>query len=414
MARHGRNTAVPVMTKLISAGKEQIMKTQKTSSETKRNWRRLFGAPQHVLAVAPILLAAVLALALPAQSGEPGVGGKRGAGVMQVNLFIGAGIDRVMALNPADPNYLYNLVSTVTGIYYELAASQPEVRLQGVARQIAARMPDFVSVEEASLIRIQSPGDLIIGGTTPATDVVYDYLKILTNALAAQGAHYAIVSTANEIDVEMPMLNLTTGGVDDIRWNDRDAILARTDLPPGQLRVTNPQSGNFANVIQIPGTGIEVTRGWCSVDAFIRGMNFRYICPHLEEETAPQIQALQAAELLTGPANTRLPVMIVGDFNADPLGRDGSFAYSLFPAAGFSDAWAVLHPSDLTGGLTWGHDESLSDPTAPFDRRIDFVFYRGAGFVPQSADVLDLWLNRSAAPLWSSDHAAVSAEFRIK
>jgi endonuclease/exonuclease/phosphatase family metal-dependent hydrolase len=392
------------------------MKTQKICNKRKnKSWRTLIGALQRRPAAMLLLLVTMLAMAMPVEAGQPiGPGGKRGVDVMQVNLFIGAGIDRVMALNPADPNYLSKLVYTVTGVYYEIVASQPEVRLQGVARQIAARMPDFVSVEEASLIRIQSPGDLVSGGTTPATDVVYDYLQILTNALAAQGAHYAIVSTADEIDVEMPMVNMLTGTFDDVRWNDREAILARTDLPPGQLRVTNPQSGNFAYVIQIPGTGIKVTRGWCSVDAFIRGWNFRYICPHLEQETVPQIQYLQALELLAGPANTTLPVMIVGDFNTDSLGRDGSFAYSLFPSAGFSDAWAVLNPNGLTDGLTWGHDELLANPTKPFDRRIDFMFYRGAGFVPQSADVLDLWLGRTAAPLWSSDHAAVSASFRLQ
>jgi len=392
------------------------MKTQKSSENTKHEtWRALFDALQRKSAALLLLLGATLALAAPLQAGQPaGPGGKRAVDVMQVNLFIGGGIDRVMALNPSDPNYLKNLVAAVTGIYYEIVASQPTVRLQGVAQQIADRMPDFVSVEEASLIRIQSPGDLISGGAKPATNVVFDYLQILTNALAAQGAHYAVVSTADEIDVEMPMLNLQTGTIDDVRWNDREAILARTDLPPGQLRVTHPQNGNFANVIQIPGTGITVTRGWCSVDVFLRGRDFRYICPHLEQETVPQLQYLQALELLAGPANTSLPVMIVGDFNADPLGRDGSFAYDLFPAAGFSDAWAVLHPNDLADGLTWGHDEYLANPVAQFDRRIDLVFYKGAGFVSTQVSVVDMGLDRTEPPLWSSDHAAVSAEFQIK
>src|ERR1019366_4246547 len=161
------------------------MKTQKLCNRRKnKSWRTLIGALQRRPAAMLLLLATMLAMAMPAPAGQPiGPGGKRGVDVMQVNLFIGAGIDRVMALNPADPNYLSELVATVTGVYYEIVASQPEVRLRGVARQIADRMPDFVSVEEASLIRIQSPGDLVSGGTNPATDVVYDYLQILTNAL---------------------------------------------------------------------------------------------------------------------------------------------------------------------------------------------------------------------------------------
>src|SRR6266481_6033385 len=73
---------------------------------------------------------------------------------MTVNLYVGGGTGRVLALDPSDPGYLTNLVATVTGIYYEIAASQPAVRLQGVADEIAARHPDIVSVQEASLIRV--------------------------------------------------------------------------------------------------------------------------------------------------------------------------------------------------------------------------------------------------------------------
>jgi len=35
------------------------------------------------------------------------------------------------------------------------------------------------------------------------------------------------------LDVELPMLNLQTQTIDDARLTDRDAILIRTDLPPG-------------------------------------------------------------------------------------------------------------------------------------------------------------------------------------
>lgn len=364
--------------------------------------------------VALTLFAAGLSFAAPARAENSGVGGKRDVDVMTANLYVGGDIGRVMVINPADTNYVEELVSAVTGVYYEILASKPPVRLQAVANQIARRMPDFVAVEEASLIRVQSPGDLIVGGSTPATNVVYDYLQILLADLNAKGAHYQVVSTANEIDVELPMMNLSTGSIDDVRLSDREAILARADLPPGQLRVSHPQSGHFVNVIAIPGLGLSVERGWCSVDVSIRGRDFRCICAHPEEETAPQIQAMQVQELLAGPANTSQPVFILGDFNADPLHRDGSFAYDLMPAAGFGDVWAKTHPCTPRLGLTWGHDEFLADPTAAFDRRIDFVFYRGKGVVPVQACVVDMVTGLTTLPLWASDHAAVSASFLLK
>ncbi len=391
------------------------MKTnKKCEGVNDSNWRVVLRVPDGIRhgMVCVLLMAGLLASAAPARAQENGIGGKRSVDVMQVNLYVGGDLHRAVALDPTDPNYVSKLITAVTGIYYEIVASQPPVRLQGVAEQIAARMPDLVCVEEASLIRLQSPGDLAYGGSTPATNVVFDYLQTLTDVLAAQGAHYTVATVTYGFDAEMPMFNLQTGTLDDARLTDREAILVRTDLPPGQLRATNPQGGNFSNVVVTP-TGLPLWYGWCSVDVFVRGQNFRYICAHLTEETAPEIQILEAQELLAGPANVDLPVMIVGDFNADPFGRDGSIAYGLFPEAGFSDAWAVLHPNIPADGLTWGHDEFLANPAVSFNRRIDLMFYKGAGFIPTQTDVVDMELGRTQPPLWASDHAAVSAEFQI-
>lgn len=362
---------------------------------------------------AGLLLTILLASsAAAAPAAPPGVGGKRGVDTMNANLFIGGGIDRVIALDPTDPAYLSNLVFTVTGVFYEIVASQPETRLQGVADRIAARMPDLVAVQEASLIRNQSPGDLVVGGSTPATNVVYDYLAILLDALKARGAHYAVASCTEEVDVEMPMYNFQTETYDDVRLTDRDAILVRTDLPPGQLRVTNPQGGQFTYMIALP--TVKVPRGWCSVDVFIRGEKFRYVCAHLEVETVPQIQMLQAVELMDILANVNVPVILSGDFNSDPLYRTGTQTYDVFGSAGFADAWGTLNEANPAGGLTWGHDEFLADLTIPFIWRLDLVLYRGNGLIPIQSEVLDLTLNRVEPPLWASDHAAVTANFRLQ
>ena len=351
---------------------------------------------------------------LPAKPADP-KRDKHDVDVMSVNLYVGGDIGRITALDPADPAYMLNLLVAVAGVFEDIVASEPAVRLQTVATAITARMPDVVAVEEASLIRMQAPGDLAVGGTTPATAVVYDYLQMLVADLAAQGAHYKVVATANEIDVELPMLvDPLTFATNDVRLSDREAILVRSDLPPGHLRVAHPQSGNFATVLEFPTIGLAIERGWCAVDVTLRGRDFRFVCAHTEEETSPDIQAAQVEELLSGPAKARQPVILVGDFNADALQRDGSYAYELIPAAGFADAWAKLHPHTLTGGLTWGHDALLADPSTAFDRRIDFVFYHGKGLRPVASEVVDLTTGLSLAPLWASDHAAVCAGFELK
>src|SRR5437899_11160152 len=146
-------------------------------------WHVKFGAYLRRPAIALLLIATTLALAVPAPASQPfGPGGKRSVKTMTVNLYIGAGTGRILALDPTDPDYLTKLVTAVTGVYYEILASQPQARLQRVAAEIADRMPDIRAVEEATTLRNQPPGGLIVGGTSPATNVVFACVQRLVPA----------------------------------------------------------------------------------------------------------------------------------------------------------------------------------------------------------------------------------------
>lgn len=342
-----------------------------------------------------------------------GVGGKRDLTVMTRNLYIGAGFGSLLSLDPADPDYPQRLVAAVTGVYYTaIVQNNFNMRVPGIVDEIVDNLPDLVGVQEATVVRVQSPGDIVIGGSVPATAIVMDQLQLLIDALADRGAHYAVVSRVQNLEVELPFMNLMTGGIDDVRVTDQDVILARTDLPPGYLRLRNPMGGNYQYSIGIPSIGLSFTRGWCSVDAEVRGRSFRFVNTHLEEEIAPEVQWLQAQELLAGPANTALPVILVGDLNTDGNRQNGTVTYDGLLSAGFVDSWDVVHPGEA--GLTWGHDSFLADPTMAFVWRIDLILFRGGKFRPVDSEVLDAALQRDNPPFWSSDHAGVVSRFLVK
>lgn len=342
---------------------------------------------------------------------HPDVGGKRDLDVMTVNLYVGADFSPLTTLSPSDPNFQAKFLTGVATIYGRILASNFPVRAEAIARQVALRGPDVIALQEVSLIRRQSPGD---GGTTPATNVVADYLQILMAALEHQGAHYAVASASQDLDVEVPLAtSLTT--FDDLRLTDREVILVRTDLPPGYLRATNPQDGNYAAGLPLP-IGITVLRGWCSIDLQVRGRQLRVINTHLEEALPaflPDIQGFQAFELLSGPANTDLPVVLAGDLNSDAYGNYGPSVYPLLTSfGGFNDAWTVARPGEL--GLNWGHDQFLADPSVLFSLRINYVLYRGRQLHASDAETIDLMIRATPPPLWFSDHAAVTAELEIR
>lgn len=368
-----------------------------------RPWRRIALKWSCVLTVVSGL--AFCATAAPGAAS--GVGGKKDFKCFTGNAYIGAEIEAALTVDPNDP---IKLIQTTTEIYMKILASQPPVRLAALAQEIASQAPDVASLVEMWTIETaeattQGPGEFTI---------VYDYLNLLTNALGASGAHYDVAVVSKEMEITLPILvDLATQTPGFGRVTDHEVILYRSDLPPGYLRLSNPQTGQFSHFIQIPAVGISVNRGWCSADVFTRGERFRFICTHLEDENAPELQLLQGAELLAGPAATAMPVLLTGDFNADPLHRNGTQTYDLFPAAGFKDAWNVTHPTDPAGGLTWGHDPLLADPTVAFSWRLDLVLYKGPQFHPTQIEILDPLLELSGPPLWPSDHGTVSASFAL-
>ena len=361
----------------------------------------------------PILIGvALFTFSTTAWSQDRAIGGKRDIDVMTVNLYIGSDLGALTNLSPADPAFVTKLLTAVATIHGRILASNFSKRADALAAQIVARGPDLVALQEVSLIRRQSPGDAILGGAIPATTVEVDFLAILLEALRRHGGHYAAVSQVQDTDVELP---LVTGPAttDDVRLTDRDVILVRTDLPPGQLSVSNPQGANFTAAIPLP-IGLKVLRGWCSIDVQLRGRALRVINTHLEDALPaplPNFQGAQAIELLLGPANTTLPIVLAGDFNSDANGNYSSSTYALLLSQGrLTDAWSAVHPLDP--GLTWGHDEALADPAVRFVFRLDLVLYRGESLAAANAEVADPFIG-TPPPLWFSDHASVAARILI-
>jgi hypothetical protein len=149
--------------------------------------------------------------------------------------------------------------------------------------------------------------------------------------------------------------------------------------------------------------------------------------PHLEpESTNPvvnEIQVAQGNEILNGPANTNLPVILAGDFNSR-ADKTGTHTYSNLIDTGFSDAWSVTHPGEA--GNTWGQDEDLRNEESHLTQRLDLVLFRDGrtedGLCAVGADIVgeDAKYDRTPSTtdsevlLWPSDHAGVVATLRVE
>lgn len=360
--------------------------------------------------VSAMFVAAAPATTTLAQSWPHGGWARRGVTVMTQNLYYGAPLEPLMVAG----NLMQVLVEVDT-IWRGVHATDFGERGEAIADQIAAARPDLLGLQEAALWRIQSPGDILQGGTTPATDVAYDFVQILLAELAERGTPYRVVVSLDQMDAELPSI---TG--DDIRLTDRDVILARADLPCGMLTVLRTDEGHFEDLVEIPvggagGPVVTLFRGWVAADVFVRGRLFRFLNAHLEDVPFVAIQEAQARELLAGPADVRLPVVLLGDFNSDAIGP-GTDSYEILLAGGFVDAWSERNPLDP--GATWGHAPDLRNPMPNLTQRLDLVLFRDrvlTRFRPVAAFVVGEELgDRTATGMWPSDHAGVVAKLRIR
>lgn len=263
-----------------------------------------------------LMLSFVAALALlapvPAVADDPRPPAQHQINVMSRNVY--HGVDFEIFRLPGATSFP-DLLNRVAAVYLGYHARNFPERAQALAAEIEATQPALIGLQEAVLVRT---GPLF--NPAPAETVDLDYVQILLDALAERGLHYAVVAEKRGFDFELP----SALGFD-VRHTDREVILARTDMPSGHLRLSNPQTGQFAVNCQIPSVlfgPITLLRGWASVDVWTRGREFRFISTHLDGDCLPftsAVQVAQAGEVRDGPADTLMPVMLVGDINSSPL-----------------------------------------------------------------------------------------------
>jgi endonuclease/exonuclease/phosphatase family metal-dependent hydrolase len=192
----------------------------------------------------------------------------------------------------------------------------------------------------------------------------------------------------------------------------RDVILARQGAG---VRTWNERGDNFDNLLElgIAGQPVTVLRGWTATDAKVRGSHpFRFVNTHLEA-FHPIIRLQQAEELVDvdGPANSPLPVILLGDLNSDDdtVAPPDTFAFNFLIAAGFfnrstDDPLSCCLESSL---LAVGAGGDVSD----FDHQVDHVLTRNPALIVLQGSLVTGLLPVNG--FWSSDHAGVFSALRF-
>jgi hypothetical protein len=352
--------------------------------------------------------------AQPSASELPAVGA-RGFTIMTRNLKFGGSLTEFAGSTDPVPVRWAKLWADVQAFDF------PE-RAGTFAREIAETSPALVGLQEVPLFRTQTPSD---GGTTPATGVLMDFLSILEDSLAARGLSYRVAAVNATTDVELPML--VAGTIDqyvDLRYIDRDVILARNDVA-----TDDPNGAKYAARISLTlpdGTRVRSERGWVSTRATLGGVMYRIVSTHLERGTGSLVgfNEAQATELITILRPETLPLILVCDCNS-PAGQSAPRSYGWLVAAaedgggGFLDAWPEANPFDA--GYTARLPDNLVGP-ANLTERLDLILVRQGFHAAPAAGIVGgvhaVVIGEEPDDLtpsgrWPSDHAGVVATFRM-
>lgn len=348
---------------------------------------------------------------------SPAMAGNNKLKVMTRNLYLGADIFKVVAAaRSTDP---LAVPMAVAEVFQTMQYTNFVERAETIADEIQRYRPHLIGLQEVSTIRIQSPGDFLMGNPTPAESVVYDYIAILQASLAARGLNYQAAVTVTNADVELPMLAGQapdgTPILNDVRLTDHDVILVRDDVV-----ATRPLAQNFTYNVEMPigGASLEFTRGYVAVDVEVKGESYRFVSTHLEVGGEPgsdfaMLQATQMQELLSVLSYESKPVILVGDFNSSPEDAIGQ-PYSQAIAAGYTDIWTQRKkPAE---GFTCCFNEAVDDPDAELYERIDHIF-----LLPQGKDIKKISVkvtgddpvDMTPGGLWPSDHSGVIGKIKF-
>ncbi|MBL4933225.1 endonuclease/exonuclease/phosphatase family protein [Clostridium paridis] len=310
-----------------------------------------------------------------------------GLSVMTWYIYDGTDLTPLFSTTPQE------VPQRVTEVYRQFLATNMHERAKAIARQIALKKPDIVGLQEAVIVELIPPN---------AHKVVYNFVDILLCELARLGIRYRAAAQNVNSTITLPA---STGNL--VRLIDRNVILVRRE---SDVEIISTKAANYATnyQVQIGGRVFTILRGWVAVDALIRGKKFRLVNTQLEPLSS-QVQVSQANELIAGPANTKLPLILLGDFNSN-ASVPGSQVYALLTLLGFKDTWVV---GGIGNGFTAFQDSDVLNALSSLSKRIDFIFTRNGFDAIKDELVGESQEDRTCTRLWPSTHAGVFSRLQL-
>lgn len=388
-----------------------------------------------------LLLAVLVALSLipvvPAQAADAQVK------VMTRNLYLGADVGVAMDLIP-------DLSAAAQFMWDQVKKTDFNKRAPKLAAEVIAQKPDVVGLQEATIWFCKKN---IFSKRTE----VFNFTQQFLAATKAQGTEYVLaqkdgktalntgysiaavpfVTMVNDPETFQPLFGQDKAACG---FEIADALAIRADLAGNVLKVGNTE---YEQTYTIVPTIMTIYRGYTWADIQIGNTPVRFVTTHLEslwDENKVPNAAIQAQQLIKDLADTKNPIIVMGDFNSDPrdprmpenpnpgeqpvasdacpAGTSKCNAYLLMSEAGFVDAGP---DPMLPENYSWGMNALLTGPdatrlkfakllgnSAGYTDRLDYVFSRNGAKAVSSQ-----LIGNKAPNNLNTDHAGIVATLSI-
>lgn len=357
---------------------------------------------------------------------------------MSRNIYLGADVGVALELIP-------DLPAAAQFMWKQVQATDFSKRKLILAKEIKDQAPDVIGLQEATIWYCQAK-------PWSAKTEVFNF----TNELLAElGGRYVIAEKGGEkafnpgysigpipflTKVSDPKTFQPLFGQNSASCGFQigDALLVKKELAQYVNQVGNSE---YEAVYKVVPTIMEIYRGYTWADITMQGSNVRFVSTHLESlwdaNKIPKA-ADQARQLVADLANTKSPVIVIGDFNSDPRDpRPKGFpnpgeqpeasekcptesslcsAYKIMREANYVD---VGPDASEPATFTWGMSALLNgaDPKRKaaavkmgnklgYTDRLDYIFVKN-GIKVLTSKVI------GQTPPYGTDHAGVVAKLRV-
>lgn len=400
------------------------------------------------------MLKKLLPLVLLASMATPAYAADQPLTVMSRNIYLGADVGVAMELIP-------DFSAAAQFMWSQVQATDFTKRAPVLAAEVIAADADVVGLQEATHWYCKK-------NLWSKKVIVFDFTKEFLAATKAAGSEYVLASKdgvdALNIGYSIPAIPYLTmvedpGTFQPLFGSDKaacgfeigDAIVVKKDLADKVIQVGNTEYDISYSIIP---KIMTIYRGYTWIDFDHNGSKVRIISTHLEslwDSGKVPNSALQAQQLIEDLAETTMPVVVIGDFNADPSDPRQAGGYNPGGQPESSDVcieqgaptsvsnmlsecnayWKMRQAGFLDAGpeiwdpknFTWGMSALLAGPDLKrykagkivgnnygFTDRLDYIFIKNGAKAVNARIIGNTWPNGST---WKCSNEAQIENARL-